>query len=82
MNATMNFRAMKWSGKYILAVRAEGGDRISFSQLQEASTGSAISFFGIVRLPYRKPKTPTELLRHAPDSPRRLLNLRYFMFQT
>ena len=30
VNATMNSGAIKWNGKYLLAVRVEGNDRKSF----------------------------------------------------
>ncbi len=38
-NATFNSGAMKWNGKYILAVRVEGNDRKSFFAIAESPNG-------------------------------------------
>ena len=38
-NATFNAGAMKWKGKYILAVRVEGNDRKSFFAIAESPNG-------------------------------------------
>lgn len=38
-NATFNAGAMKWNGKYILAVRVEGNDRKSFFAIAESPNG-------------------------------------------
>ncbi len=39
INATFNAGAMKWNGKYILAVRVEGYDRKSFFAIAESPNG-------------------------------------------
>jgi len=39
MNATFNAGAMKWNGKYLLAVRVEGIDRKSFFAIAESPNG-------------------------------------------
>ncbi|PWB23726.1 glycosidase [Flavobacterium sp. HTF] len=39
MNATFNAGAMKWKGKYLLAVRVEGIDRKSFFAIAESPNG-------------------------------------------
>lgn len=39
INATFNAGAMKWNGKYILAVRVEGVDRKSFIAIAESPNG-------------------------------------------
>ena len=39
MNAALNSGAMKWNGKYILAVRVEGIDRKSFFAIAESPNG-------------------------------------------
>ena len=39
MNAVMNSGAMKWEGKYLLAVRVEGADRKSFFAIAESPNG-------------------------------------------
>lgn len=39
INATFNAGAMKWEGKYILAVRVEGSDRKSFFAIAESPNG-------------------------------------------
>lgn len=39
VNATFNPGAMKWEGKYVLAVRVEGVDRKSFFAIAESPTG-------------------------------------------
>ena len=39
INATLNSGAMKWNGKYILAVRVEGVDRKSFFAIAESDNG-------------------------------------------
>ncbi len=39
INATFNPGAMKWQGKYILAVRVEGNDRKSFFAMAESPNG-------------------------------------------
>jgi len=39
MNATFNAGAMKWNGKYLLAVRVEGSDRKSFFAIAESPNG-------------------------------------------
>ena len=38
-NATFNAGAIKWNGKYVLAVRVEGNDRKSFFAIAESSNG-------------------------------------------
>lgn len=38
-NATMNSGAIKWNGKYLLAVRCEGNDRKSFFAIAESPNG-------------------------------------------
>lgn len=39
INATFNAGAIKWNGKYLLAVRVEGNDRKSFFAIAESKTG-------------------------------------------
>lgn len=39
VNATLNSGAMKWNGKYIIAVRVEGYDRKSFIAIAESPNG-------------------------------------------
>lgn len=39
VNATFNAGAIKWKGKYVLAVRVEGSDRKSFFALAESTNG-------------------------------------------
>ena len=39
VNATMNSGAIKWNGKYLLAVRVEGNDRKSFFAIAESPNG-------------------------------------------
>lgn len=39
MNATFNAGAIKWNGKYIVAVRVEGNDRKSFFAIAESPNG-------------------------------------------
>lgn len=39
VNATLNSGAMKWNGKYIVAVRVEGNDRKSFIAIAESPNG-------------------------------------------
>lgn len=39
MNATFNAGALKWDGKYIVAVRVEGNDRKSFFAIAESPNG-------------------------------------------
>src|SRR5690606_30931617 len=39
INATFNAGAIKWEGKYILAVRVEGNDRKSFFAVAESPNG-------------------------------------------
>ena len=39
MNATLNSGAIKWNGKYLLAVRVEGNDRKSFFAIAESPNG-------------------------------------------
>lgn len=39
INATMNAGAIKWKGKYLLAVRVEGNDRKSFFAIAESPNG-------------------------------------------
>ena len=39
VNATMNSGAIKWRGKYLLAVRVEGADRKSFFAIAESPNG-------------------------------------------
>ena len=49
MHAAFNAGAMKFDGKYILAVRVEGNDGNLFLQLQKARMESIISGSGIFR---------------------------------
>lgn len=39
VNATLNSGAIKWNGKYLLAVRVEGNDRKSFFAIAESENG-------------------------------------------
>ncbi len=40
VNATMNAGAIKWNGKYLMAVRVEGNDRKSFFAIAESPNGT------------------------------------------
>ena len=55
INATFNAGAIKWNGKYILAVRVEGLDRKSFFAIAESSNG--IDNFKFWEYPIRMPET-------------------------
>ena len=39
VNATLNSGAIKWNGKYLLAVRVEWNDRKSFFAIAESPNG-------------------------------------------
>ena len=59
VNATMNSGAIKWNGKYLLAVRVEGNDRKSFFAIAESPNG--IDNFRFWEYPIQLPDTdPTE----------------------
>jgi len=60
MNATFNAGAMKWNGKYVLAVRVEGVDRKSFFAIAESPNG--IDNFRFWDYPITMPET------HEPDT--------------
>jgi len=55
MNATFNAGAMKWNGKYVLAVRVEGVDRKSFFAIAESPNG--IDNFRFWDYPISMPET-------------------------
>lgn len=55
INATFNAGAIKWNGKYILAVRVEGLDRKSFFAIAESPNG--IDNFRFWEFPIRMPET-------------------------
>jgi 4-O-beta-D-mannosyl-D-glucose phosphorylase len=59
-NATFNAGAIKFNGKYILAVRVEGNDRKSFFAIAESSNG--IDNFRFWKRPITMPET------HEPDT--------------
>jgi len=54
-NATFNSGAMKWNGKYLLAVRVEGNDRKSFFAIAESPNG--IDNFRFWHRPITLPET-------------------------
>ncbi|MGM0376695.1 MAG: glycoside hydrolase family 130 protein [Bacteroidota bacterium] len=56
-NATFNAGAIKWHGKYILAVRTEGNDRKSFFAIAESPNG--IDNFRFWKRPITLPQTET-----------------------
>ena len=59
VNATMNSGAIKWNGKYLLAVRVEGNDRKSFFAIAESPNG--IDNFRFWEYPIHLPDTdPSE----------------------
>lgn len=58
-NAAFNAGAIKWNGKYIMAVRTEGNDRKSFFAIAESSNG--IDNFRFWDYPISLPET------HEPD---------------
>lgn len=55
INGTFNAGAMKWNGKYILAVRVEGNDRKSFFAIAESPNG--IDNFRFWDYPITMPET-------------------------
>ncbi|MEA5461090.1 glycosidase [Arcicella sp. LKC2W] len=55
INAAFNAGAIKWNGKYILAVRVEGLDRKSFFAIAESNNG--IDNFRFWKYPIRMPET-------------------------
>jgi 4-O-beta-D-mannosyl-D-glucose phosphorylase len=55
INATFNAGAIKWNGKYILAVRVEGLDRKSFFAIAESDNG--IDNFKFWEYPIQMPET-------------------------
>lgn len=54
-NAAMNSGAMKWKGKYLLAVRSEGNDRKSFFAIAESPNG--VDNFRFWERPLTMPET-------------------------
>ena len=59
VNATMNSRAIKWNGKYLIIVRVEGNDRKSFFAIAESPNG--IDNFRFWEYPIHLPDTdPSE----------------------
>ncbi len=54
-NAAMNSGAIKWNGKYLLAVRCEGNDRKSFFAIAESPNG--IDNFRFWKKPITMPET-------------------------